>query len=334
MAQLRVGIIGAGGIAAVHIAGWQQLGAHVSVHSRSGAAHLRAEYGITEVSSLAALLAAVDVVSILTPTTTHHDYAMAAFAAGRDVLCEKPLAETAARAAAMANAAAAAGVQLVPAHVVRFFPEYVEAKRLVGDAVPGAVTLVRSSAAPAAGSWFFDEAQGGGIIFDQMIHDLDQARWLAGEVVQVDATQTPATVDGVVPRPVTARVRLTHATGAVSELSGEWGPDGLPFSTHITVADAQGRELFTWPGETSPDAGNTPGDYLPVHDAATSPYTLQIADFARSRTSGAAARTTPFDGVMAVALAEAATASLAAGRPVPFSAASVQALLAEPATAP
>lgn len=335
MTPLRVGLIGAGGIAGVHIAGWQQLGAQVGIYSRSGAAHLVQQQGITEARTLAELLAGSDVVSILTTTTTHHDYAMAAIAAGKDVLCEKPLAENTRRAAAMANAAAAAGVTLFPAHVVRYFPEYVAAKdRLESAGAPaGQLTLSRSSAAPAAGSWFFDEARGGGIIADQMIHDLDQARWLAGEVVRVEASQTPATVDGVVPRPVTAQVTLTHVSGAVSRVSGEWGADGLPFSTHIRVEDAHGSELYSWPPAQAQSQGasrNVAGDYLPAQMAATSPYTLQIADFAQALLAGTPARVSALDGVMAVALAEAAQSSLAAGRAVSFSASAVQALLPAP----
>ena len=329
MTQLRIGLIGAGGIAGVHIAGWQALGAHVTIYSRSGAAGLVAEYGIDEVLTLAELLEASDVVSILTPTPSHHEYAMAAIAAGKDVMCEKPLAETAVRAAEIANAAGAAGVRLFPAHVVRFFPEYAQARKTLDDAgtAPAELHLSRASAGPADGSWFYNEALGGGIIRDQMIHDIDQARWLAGEVARVSAVQDPPSVDGIVPRPVRATVSLTHENGAVSHLSGEWGPDGQAFSTTVDIAAADGNTIFYWPQYGAPSPANEPGDYLPVQDVATSPYTLQIAEFAAARSSGGPARVSAYDGVMAVALAEAAYASLATGAPVEFSAAAVQALL-------
>lgn len=341
-----MGLIGAGGIAGVHIAGWQQLGAHVSVYSRSGAAHLVAEFGVAEAESLEALLADCDLVSILTPTTTHHEYAMAAIAAGKDVMCEKPLAETVARAAEIANAAKSAGVRLFPAHVVRFFPEYVAAKTLLDQGKLGApqvLRLSRASAAPAAGSWFFQEQGAGGIIRDQMIHDLDQALWLAGDVVQVEALQTPSTVDGVVPRPVTAKVFLTHESGAVSFLQGEWGPDSMPFYTSIAVEGDAGTWRFPLPLATDHaadvDGGDTDGGasdggaaaqvggQLPEQSPASSPYTLQIAEFAQARSTGAPSRVSPYDGVMAVALAEAAYASIASGGPVEFSATSVAMLL-------
>ena len=333
MTQLRVGLIGAGGIAGVHIAGWQQLGAQVSVYSRSGAVHLVQEYGVAEVDSLDALLAASDLVSILTPTTTHHHYAMAAIAAGKDVMCEKPLAESVTRAAEIVNAAQAAGVRLFPAHVVRFFPEYVQAKERLDQGLFGAaqvVRLSRASAAPAAGSWFFNEGLAGGIVRDQMIHDLDQARWLAGEVVQVEALQDPRTVNGVVPRPVTAKVFLTHESGALSLLQGEWGPDSMPFHTSISVEGDAGMWRFPLPMAADDDgaAEDKVGGQLPVQSPADSPYTLQIAEFAQARSTGVPSRVSPLDGVMAVALAEAAYASIASGEPVEFSAAEVAGLLA------
>lgn len=340
MTQLKIGLIGAGGIAGVHIAGWLQLGASVTIYSRSGAAGLVQEYGIAEVESLEELLAVSEVVSILTPTTTHHEYALAAIAAGLDVICEKPLAENAARAAEIVNAAKAAGVRLFPAHVVRFFPEYVEAKAQVEQGRIGALEVLRlsrASAPPAAGSWFFDEVQAGGIVRDQMIHDLDQARWLAGEIVQVEAVQDPPTVDAKVPRPVSAKVFLTHESGAVSLLRGEWGPDSMPFHTSIALEGDAGNWAFALPaasddldvldGSDSGDGDKAPGGLLPAKAPADSPYALQIAEFAAARVSGDPSRVTPYDGVMAVALTEAAYASIASGGPVEFSAAAVQALL-------
>ncbi|WP_449374698.1 Gfo/Idh/MocA family protein [Arthrobacter psychrolactophilus] len=220
--------------------------------------------------------------------------------------------------------------------MVRFFPEYVELKKLLSSgAVPAVLELSRSSAAPAAGSWFFDEAMGGGIVPDQMIHDIDQALWLAGEVREVTAVQNPPSSGGVVPRPVTARIELLHSNGVRSYLNGNWGADDVPFSTSIKVAAADGAVVYAWPQEAAASADgtggpapeNTPGDYLPVQSPQDSPYTLQIADFVAARDSGAPARVTPADGVMAVALAEAAIVSIKTGKTIHFPAAKVLALL-------
>ena len=73
----------------------------------------------------------VDVVDICTPTHLHYEMALAAAAAGKHVVCEKPLARTLAQGQAMVAACRRAGVRLLVAHVVRFFPEYALAQALV-----------------------------------------------------------------------------------------------------------------------------------------------------------------------------------------------------------
>lgn len=321
---LHVGIVGAGGISHVHVSAWQALGATISVFSTDGAGDLAREYGITPIATLNELLMQVDVVDIVTPSATHREVALAAIAAGKDLVCEKPLAATTVDAIEIARAARQAGVQLYPAHVVRYFPEYVAVKAAIeagriGD--PAVLRFTRAGEAPLAG-WFFDETVGGGIVLDQMIHDLDQARWLAGEVTQVYAVQNPPTVEGQVPRIVTAHVVLTHVSGAISHVQGFWGPPGLTFRTSVDVAGDKGLL-----GYESPDDGairiDTPlaataGDYLPVNVQEENPYTREIREFAAAFAGGPEPRVGLDDGILAVALAEAAAASIASGQAVAF----------------
>ncbi len=323
MNTLRVGLIGAGGISQVHASGWAALGVPVTVYSHEGAEALAAEYGFDIATDLDSLLAASDLVDIVTSSNSHKELALSAIAAGKHVICEKPLSVTAADARELADAAADAGVRLFPAHVVRFFPEYVAVKAQVdagriGD--PAVLRFVRGGQAPRAGSWFFDENAGGGIILDQMIHDLDQARWLAGEVTQVYAVQSPESVDGIVPGIVTAHVTLTHASGAISHVQGTWGPDGTVFRTSADVAGSRGTlsidsrkdtaTVLDFPASVSGDG------YLPPSTTAVSPYTRQLAAFLAAVAEGTDAVVTPEDGVRAVAIAEAAAASLRTGRAV------------------
>lgn len=330
MKQLRVGLIGAGGISHVHMAAWQSLGATVTVFSAANAPALAQKYGIAVADTLSELFAVADIVDIVTPTNTHRGFALAAIAAGKDVICEKPLAGTVAEAIEITNAAQAAGVRVFPAHVVRFFPEYAAIKKQLGDGrigEPAVLRLSRAGQAPAAGTWFFSEPDGGGIIRDQMIHDLDQALWLAGEVTQVYAVQNPPTVDGVVPCPVVAHVTLTHANGAISHAQGAWGPKGMAFRTSIDVAGSRGTLNYASrnDGSITRDlaAMDEPVSYLPVQTTLSSPYTLQIAELANAIMDGTPARVAAVDGVMAVALAEAAAESIATGKAVDFSAATI-----------
>jgi myo-inositol 2-dehydrogenase/D-chiro-inositol 1-dehydrogenase len=323
MNTLRVGLIGAGGISRVHAAGWRDLGAHVSVFSHDGAAALAEAYGFAVADDLDALLAAVDVVDIVTSSRSHRDLALAAIAAGKHVVCEKPLAATSEAAREIAEAAEAAGVQVFPAHVVRFFPEYARIKEQVDAGrigAPAVLRFARGGEAPRPGSWFFDESAGGGIVLDQMIHDLDQALWLAGDVSQVYAVQSPPSVDGIVPAQVTAHVVLTHTSGALSHIQGTWGAKGMTFRTSADIAGTAGVLAIDSALDTAvtvelPASGETDG-YLPPAAHAESPYTRQLREFARAFAGGPKPRVTAADGIRAVALAEAAAESIRSGRAI------------------
>lgn len=309
-APLRVGLIGAGGIAAAHLDAWQALGAQCVLSSRTRPVTLAAQFGVEIEDDVDALLDRVDVVGILAPTPTHPDLALRAIARGRHVVCEKPLAMTAAEAQRMADAADAAGVRLFPAHVVRYFAAYRRIQQSVTGGRIGALhalRLSRSGAGPTTG-WFYDEGAGGGLIRDLLIHDIDQALWLAGPVVSVAARQDPPSAAGRLSTPVTASVALTHANGVTTQIDGGWLGEGAPFRTTIEAVGAEGVLTHDSPADTVPPADG----YLPPQ-TDDHPYRVQIADFAEAICTGRPARVTAVDGVAAVAVVDAAYASIAAG---------------------
>ena len=89
------------------------------------------QYASRVYPTLEAMLPDVDVVDICTPTHLHHEMVLQAAAAGKHVICEKPLARTVAQGQEMIAACRQAGVKLLVGHVVRFFPEYALAKQTV-----------------------------------------------------------------------------------------------------------------------------------------------------------------------------------------------------------
>ncbi|WP_277050911.1 Gfo/Idh/MocA family protein [Ruania albidiflava] len=317
---LRVGLIGAGSISQVHAPAWRSLGAEVSVHSLTGAEALARAHGFSPVSTLDELWDRVDVVDIVTPTHTHADLALAAIARGKHVVCEKPLARSTAAAHEVVSAARSAGVHLFPAHVVRYFPAYAQAHAAVAAGRVGRVAVCRfrrMSAAPTA-DWFFDEQRSGGIVLDQMIHDLDQAEWFAGPAVRVFAQSIARTDDGGA-RAASATVTLTHASGAVSQCYGVWGHPHLPFSSSFHIAGDRGvlsHDSARQDGTRVQVADPRSGGYLPPTDVASSPYTAEIVDFAAAITSGQPANVTGADGARAVLVAEAVLSSIHTGEPV------------------
>ncbi|MFJ2368294.1 Gfo/Idh/MocA family protein [Microbacterium sp. NPDC087665] len=333
MSTLKVGLIGAGGISRVHADAWRALGATGYVTSLAGAEEIADDYGFELVADVDTLIGLVDIVDIVTPSSTHADFALRAIAAGRDVICEKPLAATSDAAAQVAEAAAAAGVRLFPAHVVRYMGEYQNIKTGIDAGRIGTLAVQRFSRAGAAPQtpWFFSESTGGGLIRDLMIHDIDQAIWFAGAVTSVFAVQNPPTVDDRVPAPVTSHIVLTHANGVISHIHGSWVAPGMPFRTSVEVAGSEGRlrydsaEDHTLRTDAVADSAGT--DYLPPMSPQESPYYAEIADFVAALRDGRDARVTPADGIRAVAVAEAAYASIAAGAPVALDSA-----LAEEAT--
>ncbi|GAB2453472.1 Gfo/Idh/MocA family oxidoreductase [Xylanimonas ulmi] len=310
-------MIGAGGIAVEHAAAWAALGAEITVFSAEGAQDLATECGGKAVASLDDLLGRSDVVDVMTPTDTHYEYTLAAIEAGRHVVCEKPLARTPAQAGELVWAAARAGVQLYPAQVVRYFPEYVATRNAVAAGRvgrPAVLRLTRSGVFPSWSPWFADDARSGGIVADQMIHDLDIARWIAGEVREVYALRSRAD------QRQTAHVTLTHVSGAVSSVAGLWGPPHLAFRTAVHVAGDRGVLRYDSAQPTGVRADLAPvavdGRPRPAAVGGESPYLAQLREFAAAFDGGPLPRVDAVDGAIAVELAAAAQTSIARGEPV------------------
>lgn len=324
--QLVVGLIGAGGISRMHAPAWKELGAHVLVHSTDGAEALAEEFDLEVVPSMAEVLERAALIDIVTPTSTHEAIALAAIAAGKDIVCEKPLTLTAQSSRAVLDAAEAAGVQIFPAHVVRYTAPYVAAHRAVTEGRLGRVAVARfhrEGSSPAIGTWFQDVKLSGGVIMDLMLHDLDQARWICGEVVSVYAVQNPPTVDGLIPPFVSAHVTLTHVSGAISHIHATWGATGTKFKTGFSIAGERGvlkyssleKSGLTLELQGTDDASLT----IPEVPVRESPYLDEIREFAAAFRGGSAPRVSAEDGAFAVYLAEAAQASLDTGHVVVMS---------------
>lgn len=322
---LRVGMVGAGGIAGAHLPAWLGIGAQVSVYALDGAPGMTAHFGGgIVVESFQELIKDVDVVDVCTPTPFHREYIEAAAAAGKHIVSEKPLGRTAADARAAIDACTAAGVQLYPGHVVRFFPEYATMHREVVDGTIGEIAVqrfTRGGSRPDK-AWYHDDAQSGGIILDQMIHDLDFARWNAGEVSTAFAriAKNGEGLDAV----VNAQVVLTHVSGAISFVGGFWARPGTTFRTTFEIAGSAGilRHDSTqylpvaFDGGDVGDATSGPGTGLLPATHGVSPFATELGEFARAFTGGPAPRVSAEDGYAATVIAEAAIASLETGQPV------------------
>jgi predicted dehydrogenase len=149
--QLRAAIAGAGFIGAVHARSARLAGARVvgvAASSAESARRAAVRIGATKAYTSADELVAdpdVDVVHICTPNHLHGPLAQAALAAGKHVVCEKPLATTSAEADALAEAARAAGRVAAVPFVYRYYPTVREARARVAGGELGAVHLVHGT---------------------------------------------------------------------------------------------------------------------------------------------------------------------------------------------
>src|SRR5215813_9902762 len=135
------------------------------------------------------LAAELDSVLLVTPPQVRAEFAVAAAAAGKNVLCEKPLATRPADAAMAVRAAAEKGVCLGAAHNYLWFPEYVAAREVVDSGEIGDVEVVEISALgvldnPGSSgngyNWRYDPAAGGGGVLMDMLHLIYVAEHLCG----------------------------------------------------------------------------------------------------------------------------------------------------------
>lgn len=195
-----VGVIGLG-YGRAHVPAFQASGCRVVAvcqRDRVAAEAVAARYGVPGVFERWEDLlerARPQIVVIATPTWLHHPIALRALAAGAHVLCEKPLALTAAEAQAMTEAAARAGRVAMTSFNWRFPAAMQELASRVRAGALGRVLHVigrwqggRMADEKEPASWRADRAQAGhGVMADQGVHVVDQVRMLFGEFARVAA---------------------------------------------------------------------------------------------------------------------------------------------------
>ena len=125
----------------------------------------------------------VGAVVVVTPTVFHREIVVAAAAAGKHVLCEKPMAMTAEECAAMMAACDRAGVKLQLGFMRRFSRDFVAAKQALDAGSIGEVVLVKShTRGPSVPQpWMYDIAKSNGPLAEVNSHDIDALRWFAGD---------------------------------------------------------------------------------------------------------------------------------------------------------
>lgn len=238
-------------------------------------------------------------VYVATPNDAHRGVVEAAAAAGRAVLCEKPMATTVADAEAMVAACRAAGVRYGTAFDQRFHAAHRRVRDLVAQGALGTVTQVRvvyqcwldpawRADALMRENWRVDPARaGGGALVDLAPHGLDLATVLLGEPL-VDVTALAQRRVHDAPVDDGAVVVARSAGGVLVTLAVAYNtPEAYP-RRRLEVVGTGALAVAT------DTMGQTAGGTLRVTDAATgttraeplvddrSPFTLQVEAFSRA----------------------------------------------------
>ena len=190
--RLRVGIAGAGFIGSVHAQAYRQV-ADVEIVGIADPIREKAEPLAKATGSQVfrdydeLLRAGVDVLNVCLPPALHLPAAEAATRAGTHVLMEKPIARTLGEADAMMAACKQAGVNLMVGFTHHFYPEMIEARRLVSEGIIGRPLIVLDNMSITYNfvlPWYRDkEINGGGVFMCNAVHGFDRACWVLNQKV-------------------------------------------------------------------------------------------------------------------------------------------------------
>lgn len=304
MSELRIAVVGCGGIGAVHVRSWGKVeGARVTAACDADLARAEAT-GAAAYGDWSALLEAggFDAVDICTPPHLHADVAIQALSRGIPVLCEKPLARTPEEARRIVEAAERSGTLLMTAFCHRFEPGVEFVKALVRPDGIGRVLMFRNRFGTrfkgVEERWFSNAGiAGGGTLMDTSVHSVDLFRYLVGEVQAVSGavkTFNPA-IQGVED---SAAMLLQTTDGAIGVIEASWM---TPWSANvIEVYGENGAAVVDYDnGETRYRLQGDPAwtkAELPAGDR----FVEELRHFASLLRGEAAPRVTGRDGLRAV----------------------------------
>lgn len=237
---LRVGIVGTGFGARVQIPGFRAAGYEVTAIC---SAHLDRARTAAEQAQIPVALDAVndlvgrddvDVVCVASPPTLHREHTLAALAAGKHVICEKPMARDTAEAREMLAAAERAGVVHAIDHEFRYTPARSKVKELVDAGAIGEMRLalvmemtgMLVDPARQRQEWWLRRDRAGGLLGAIGSHWIDSLIWWLGAVERVSSelgisAQTRPTTDGGSVRVTaddTAQLLLRMSSGAIATI--------------------------------------------------------------------------------------------------------------------
>lgn len=325
---IRFGLLGAGRIGKVHakaVTGDAQARLVAVADAMPAAAQAIADQYGCEVRTIEAIEAAkdIDAVVICTPTDTHADLIERFVKAGKAVFCEKPIDLSLARVKACLEVVRAHKGTLMVGFNRRFDPHFRAVRAEIDKGTIGEVEMVVITSRDPGAPPVEYIRRSGGIFRDMTIHDFDMARFLLGEEITEVVATAAVLVDpaiGAAGDFDSVQVLLKTASGRQAMISNSRRAT-YGYDQRIEVHGSKGAvsaenqrpvsiEVATGTGYTRP----------PLHDffmtRYTEAYAAEIATFIAAMAGTGKAEPTGEDGLIALALADAAVKSVAEGRVV------------------
>jgi myo-inositol 2-dehydrogenase / D-chiro-inositol 1-dehydrogenase len=327
--MIRFALIGAGFIGSAHA---RNLAAHPDVDFRlvhdidqARAADIAARHGARPVSNLDDVFNSpeIDAVFIASSTNTHADYLQRAAAAGKAILCEKPIDLGIERARTAVAAVKKAGVPTMINFNRRYDPSHAELRANVAAGEVGAIEIVQmTSRGPTVPPIEYIRVSGG-LMRDSTIHFFDLLRWIAQddpvEVHAIGAALADPRV-GEAGDVDTALVLLRMRGGALCQIDSA-RRTAYGYDERIEVAGSKGmlesrrqqfRSVSRYVGNKIIEDGLHAGWFERIQAS----YYEALNAFVSDLRHGTALAPSIDDGLKALLIAEAATQSLQSGKPV------------------
>jgi len=259
----------------------------------------------------------IDLIDICVPTHLHPDIAIESLHAGKNVICEKPMARTTALGRQMVDAAHGSRGFLMPAMCIRFWPEWAWLKKAIGEKTYGRVLAARFRRVAEPPGWgnFMDGSKSGGALLDLHIHDTDFVQFCFGKPKSV-CSRGYSKISGAIDHVVT---QYEVASSAAVHAEGGWAmTKGFGFNMSYTVNFERATADY--------DIARG-GDALRLFEEGQAPRTVTCAgsdgyEAELRHAIGAVMKgikptiVTDVDGLSAVAICEAEEQSVQTGQPV------------------
>lgn len=258
--MLKIGVLGAGHLGKIHIncikqtTCYELVGFYDPILETAKA--VESEMGVKCFESVEALIEAVDVVDIVTPTIQHFACASCALKRSKHVFIEKPIVATPEEANALIKLAEKANVKVQVGHVERFNPAFIAAEPLIKsplfiEAHRLALFNPRGTDVP--------------VVLDLMVHDLD----ILLSVVKSPVSQVLASgVCIVSPTPDIANARIEFENGAVANLT----------ASRISMKNMRKTRIFQRDAYVTVDFLDKVAEVVRIHDVvdASNPFAMTI----------------------------------------------------------